>query len=215
MRKKSARELAAMREACAILTAAMEAMRQTQNAGAGATDVVLAGERAANEAGAQDVRTLFSLDGGRSLQPFVTPVREAADPLQVYMAVRRFNYWAEGFAPLSPRAHPAAQKGAEVLRTTLAEIKVGTRPDQIATAIAIAPYRTHSVTSIAVTGIGLALEETSPPDGSNAFAPGDVYSLKIGLTDGRDSHAIVSAMVAINDGGSDVLWQTATSPGSQ
>jgi len=81
MRRKSPRELAAIREACASLEAAVAAMRQAQRAGSGVTATVLAGEHAACKHGAQDVRTLFSLDGGRTLRPFETAVERAIDPL--------------------------------------------------------------------------------------------------------------------------------------
>ncbi len=109
MRRKSERELAAMREACVTLGAAVDAMAQAQRSGAGTTDAILAGERAAYRAGAQDVRTLFSLDGGRTLRPFDTPVERAVDPLQVYVAVRQFGYWAEGFAVLTASPQSAAR----------------------------------------------------------------------------------------------------------
>src|SRR5882757_3265265 len=62
MRRKSPRELTAIREACASLDAAVTAMRQAQRAGSGATATVLAGEHVAHNRGAQDVRTLLSLD---------------------------------------------------------------------------------------------------------------------------------------------------------
>jgi len=55
--------------------------------------------------------------------------------------------------------------------------------------------------------IGLALPQpgclTEASDG--CFAPGETYTLRVGLTDGGGS-AMVSAMVAITDGGHDVLW---------
>jgi Xaa-Pro aminopeptidase len=94
MRRKSARELAAVREACVTLRAAMVAIDEAQAAGASATAAILAGERAANRRGAQDIRTLFSLDRGRTLRPLETLVDRAVDPLQVYVAVRQFGYWA-------------------------------------------------------------------------------------------------------------------------
>jgi hypothetical protein len=73
MRRMSAHEIAAIRAACATLGAAMTAIGDAQRAGAGATAAVLAGEHAAHRRGAQDVRSLFSLDGGVSLRPFDTP----------------------------------------------------------------------------------------------------------------------------------------------
>ena len=38
-----------------------------------------------------------------------------------------------------------------------------------------------------------------------SFEDGGVYSLRVGLVDGRD-HAIVSAMVAVHGRGNEVLW---------
>ena len=87
-------------------------MGAVQRAGAPATDVILAGERAANRLGVQDVRGIsFSCNGGRTLQLFETAVERALDPLQVYMAVRRSGYWAEGFAVLAASPHSCARSG--------------------------------------------------------------------------------------------------------
>ena len=108
MGRKSARELAVLREACATLDATVAAMRAVQGSGAGATAAVLAGEQAANRRGAQEIRTLFSLDGGRTLRPFEALVERAVDPLQVYVAVRQLGYWAEGFAVLATSPQPCA-----------------------------------------------------------------------------------------------------------
>src|SRR5215218_7395400 len=87
MRHKSSAELVAMREACITLRAAIAAIADAKQAGASVTTAILAGERAANDYGAQDVRTLFSLNGGRTLQPFDRLFESAVDPLQVYIAV--------------------------------------------------------------------------------------------------------------------------------
>ncbi len=46
--------------------------------------------------GAQEVRTLFSFDGGRTLRPFLVPFDKVIDTLQVYLSVRFNGYWAEG-----------------------------------------------------------------------------------------------------------------------
>ena len=62
MRRKSSFELAAIGEACTTLTAAMAAVSEAQRAGADVTGAILAGERAANSRGAQDVRALFSVE---------------------------------------------------------------------------------------------------------------------------------------------------------
>jgi len=58
------------------------------------------------------VRTLFSRNGGRTLQPFVALADEPRRSAAGLCGVRRFNYWAEGFASLSAHDNPPATKPA-------------------------------------------------------------------------------------------------------
>jgi hypothetical protein len=206
MRRKSPSELAAISDACNSLTATMTAIRDAARSGSSATDAVLAGERAAIDAGAQDIRTLFSLDRGRTLRPFEAIDDRNADPLQVYVAVRRFNYWAEGFACFFSEPHPALSLAALLLDNALASIRAGLPVSHLAKIIAVgAPYRHHPVTQGAtVNAMGLSLNAPPP----TVFEPGEVYSVRAGLTDGADQHAILSAMIAVRDDGTDVLWRT-------
>ena len=120
MRCKSPRELAIIREGCAILDAATKALAEANSAGAGITAAVLEAERAAYHLGAQDVRTLFSVDGGRTLRPFEEPIDSTVDPLQAYIAVRHVGYWAEGFVFLSGSEEPILARAAEALKTVIA-----------------------------------------------------------------------------------------------
>jgi Xaa-Pro aminopeptidase len=210
MRRKSARELALIRESCATLAAAVDAMGEAQRSGAGATATVLAGEHAAWQHGAQDVRTLFSIDGGRTLRPFEMPVDQTVDPLQVYAAVRRFGYWAEGFAVISTSPDRHAEGAGEVLRYVIDMIRPGKRCGDIGRSVteAILPFRPHAVSREGHgNGIGLALEEQPriKADADETLEPGEVVSLRVGISDEHD-HAIVSAMIAVNDYGSEVLW---------
>jgi hypothetical protein len=213
MRRKSERELAALRDACGTLQAAMVAISEAHAAGASATGAILAGERAANRRGAQDVRTLFSLDRGRTLRPFETLVEDRADPLQVYVAVRQFGYWAEGFAAFSASPNACAQRAGDVLRSVVARMQAGERCSEVARTIARAvhPFDVHPMTaSSSGNAIGLALEERPliVSESEDSLEPGEVYSVRVGMSDGRD-HAIVSAMVAVHAHGSDVLWSSA------
>jgi Xaa-Pro aminopeptidase len=210
MGRKSARELAVLREACATLDAAIAAMRASQASGAGVTATILAGERVANRAGAQDIRTLFSLDRGRMLRPLETLVERAVDPLQVYVAVRRLGYWTEGLAVLTTSPHPCAQRTGTLLREAVSRMQAGARCSEIARGIAQAGLALHPVTArSAGNAIGLALEE-SPLIAAGCderIEPSGVYSLRVGLSDER-GHAIVSAMVAVRDRGNEVLWSS-------
>jgi hypothetical protein len=206
MRKKSPSELDAIREASAVLSKAMAAIRAALHAGSGATTALLAGERVAIDASAQDVRTLISFDGGRTLRPFEVLVDRPVEPLQVYVAVRKSNHWAEGFACIAREPQPAASLAALLLDNALSTIRPGVPVSQLTKIMAVgSPYRQHPVTQNApVAAIGLSLDAPLP----TALATGDVLSIRAGLTDGAEQHAIVSAMVVVRDGGSDVLWRS-------
>jgi hypothetical protein len=206
MRRKSPSELACIRDACAILNIAMTVMRDAVRGGHGAATALLAGERAAIDLGVQDIRTLFSLDGGRTLRPFETVDDRRADPFQVYVAVRRFNYWAEGFACISNEPQPAASLAALLLDNALSAIKPDVSFSQLSRILAVGtPYRHHSVTQGAlVNPIGLSLDAPA----TVAFEPGEVYSVRAGLTDGGEAHAIISALIAVHNDGADVLWRS-------
>jgi len=207
MRRKSPDELACIRDACGILDNVVRVMRDALRGGHGAATALLAGERAAIDHRVQDIRTLFSLDGGRTLRPFETIDDRRTDPLQVYVAVRKFNYWAEGFACLSNEAQPAASLAALLLDNALSALKPGVPVAQLSKILAVgAPYRHHPVIEGAfATPIGLSLLDapTTP-----TFESGEVYSVRAGLTDGNDQHAILSAMIAVRDDGTDVLWRS-------
>jgi hypothetical protein len=206
MRRKSPTELAAIGAARDSLTATMKAMRDAVRVGGDAMIALLAGERAANDSGVQDIRTLFSLDGGRTLRPFEALDHTYADPLQVYVAVRKFNYWAEGFACISNESQPAASLAALLLDNALSAIRAGVPVAQLAKIVAVGtPYRQHPVTQGAlVSPIGLSLD--APPTAN--FEAGEVYSVRAGLTDGADQHAILSAMIAVRDNATEVLWRS-------
>jgi hypothetical protein len=171
--------------------------------GAGVTEVILAGERAAGAAGAQDVRTLFSLDGGRTLRPFVAQTKQVTDPLLAYLAVRRFNYWAECFPMFTTRPQPGGLIEAAwgALIAARSAIKPGVASDAIGQSIAAAiePYGAHPLTVRAfVQPMGLALDEPPYTDIGTTFEAGEVYSLRVGATDGSQG-IICSGMILLTE----------------
>jgi hypothetical protein len=81
---------------------------------------------------------------------------------------------------------------------------------EVARAIArsIGLLRPHPVTAqVQGNAIGLALEEHPliAAASKDKFEAGDVYSLRVGIADGHEG-VIVSAMVAVDETGCDVLW---------
>jgi hypothetical protein len=205
MARKSGPELAAINAGVKLAGVARKAMRNALMAGAGISDVILAGERAANGAGAQDVRTLVSPDQGRTLRPLFTPFAQSTDPLLAYLAVRRFNYWAECF-PLFTQREPSRlhEKAWDALVSALSTIRAGVGVDEVARVIAeaIAPYQVHPVIAHAwVQRMGLSLDEPPYTYTGESFEEGEVYSLRIGLTGDPNGSVICSRMFVVgNDG---------------
>jgi Xaa-Pro aminopeptidase len=206
MRRKSRYELDAIDAAVKATGVVRKAMREALIAGAGVTDAVLAGERAADAAGAQDVRALFSLDGGRTLRPFSAPFKQAVDPLLAYLAIRRFNYWAECFPLFTTRPEPSRlyETAWDALEAAVAAIKPGVAAHEIEQLIAaaVAPGRAHPVTAAAFAQrMGLGLDEPPHTDIGATFQAGEVYSLRIGITDEPRGSMICSRMfIVVADG---------------
>jgi len=211
MRYKRPRELAAMREACAILTAAKNALAEAERSGAGVTAAIVDAEHIAYRLGAQDVRTLFSLDGGRTLRPFEGPVDSSVDPLQAYIAVRYAGYWVEGFVFVARSLHPAFSQASEALKAVIEIAKDGTLCRELVNLAEerIKPHSPHSMTAGNVgNSIGSFLEEAPQILGTSneKLEAGCVYTLRIGASDEGAHHAIVSAIISVHQQGTDVLW---------
>ena len=214
---KRPRELHALREACATLDAAAQALRAASHNRKSVTDCILLAEHAALQRGAQDVRSLFSLDGGRTLRPFDIPVAERRDPLQAYLAVRQSGYWADGFVRVAPAGDTLQETIGGILDAMIAAAKPGLSCRDLAKLIDAerGSFRLHPLADdVFGSSIGLALDE--PPilarDGNARLEAGAVYSLRAGLLDETGAGAISSAIVAMTAGGSDVLWRDGAKP---
>jgi hypothetical protein len=210
MARKSPSEIAALRAARAALASGTRAMTDAFASRLSVSAIIAAGEQAADRGGAQEVRTLFSLDGGRTLRPFFTLVEETRDPLLIYMAVRRFNYWVEDFVMLSRSTDPdpVRERAIAARDAALRLIKPGTPVQDVARLIAdtVQPYQLHPVTAHAFAQrMGLALDEPPFTDVDARFEDGEVYALRFGGTDGGERHHIVSEMVHLREGAVDLI----------
>jgi Xaa-Pro aminopeptidase len=90
----SERERAALRRAAAIAEDAAAAVLDACTRGATAEEALLRGDGTARDAGAHDVRVMWSRDGGWTLRP-LEPGVEPAEPLAFYLAVETGGYWGE------------------------------------------------------------------------------------------------------------------------
>ncbi len=214
---KRPRELHALREACATLEAAAQALRAASHNRESVTDCILLAEHAALQRGAQDVRSLFSLDGGRTLRPFDIPVAERCDPLQAYFATRQSGYWADGFIRVAPVGDTLQATIDGILNSMVAAAEPGLSCRDLARVIDAerGGFRLHPLANnVFGSSIGLALDE--PPilarDRNARLEAGAVYTLRAGLLDETGAGAVSSVVVAMTAGGSDVLWRDCAKP---
>jgi hypothetical protein len=210
MARKSGLEIDAVRRASALASVAGSAMLEAFETGASVSAVIVAGEEAAFADGAQDVRTLFSVDSGKTYRPFLAPMDRVVDPLDVYVAVRRFNYWAECFVLLSraSESDPLLEMVIGARAAALRQIRAGTPVSDIAAIIEglVSPCEPHPLIQRAFAQrMGLALDERPHSDVGPTFEDGEVYSLRIGASDGKTCHCIASAMIRVLPGGYNVL----------
>jgi hypothetical protein len=210
MRRKSAIELAVMRESCRMLSAGVAALEQAFARGDHVTNCILEAEHAVTELGAQDVRSLFSPDRGRTLRPFDTTIAERFDPMPVYLAVRHDGYWAEAFCSLRSGADELADQAQRIVTALAADSRPGVRLAALrerADAMR-SPWAFTAVTSRALARpIGLSLHDDDPAPGEQLLAEGETWALQVGLA-GADRAAFASAMIAVTATGSDILWSS-------
>lgn len=209
LRRKRPREIGMMEQSCGIVARSLDAMGESFRAGATATEAALAAERTARLSAVHDVRLMVSLDGGRTLQPFIHMRPERADTLVAYLAVRFTGYWAEGMITLSARPGAVQLATNAALDAMIEGLRPGMSGKQVA---ALAEthrkgMKWHPVLGEGIGyGIGLALEEAPLHRGGTApaIADGGVYSLHSGFSDDA-SAALASAIVRMKGGRAEVL----------
>ena len=168
-------------------------------------------ERVARSLAAQDVRTLVSLDGGRTLVPFQGRFEKCAGPLVGYLAVKTVGYWADMFVTVDDGTiTPAARHAEAALEAIVANMRPGARADALhAKAFgALAPYKLHPVLGGSIGhGIGLSLHEGAEfqASGDAALSEDGVYTLQVGAADANAGNVLISAIVRVAAKGAEVL----------
>jgi Xaa-Pro aminopeptidase len=211
--RKRPRELTMLRASCKLVeTAAKTFVESWRDSGEPET-AALDAERIARSLGAQDVRTLVSLDRGRTLVPFCGNFEKANGPLVGYLAVKTMGYWADVFVTNDEGNTHASRHAEAALDALIAAVHPGARAgDLYATATAaIAPLRLHPVLSGSVGhGIGLSLNE-QPEFCANADAALEtdgVYTLQVGTLGIEAGNVLLSAIVRNRPNGAEVLLRS-------
>jgi Xaa-Pro aminopeptidase len=209
------RELSLIRDACRVVRAGGAAFLQAWRDGDGVEAAALAGERRARALAAQDVRTLVSFDGGRTLSPFrgTFEPKSSAMPLLGYIAVKHRGYWAESFVSSAEPPGDIHERAQTGLAAALRGAGPGVNAADLY-AKAIEPLGAHPLHPVLGGSVGRRIGFSSNEGGElrhdarHVLAAGDVYALHVGLSDPHAGGAIASAMVAITPTGEVLLLST-------
>jgi len=195
-----------MRNHLASLGATVTVAREVVSSGGKAADAARAAEKAGLLDGAHEVRTLFSRDGGRTLQPFERVEPESSSVFASYIARRELGHWAE--ALVSHNVAPTqAQEIIDVLSRMVAAAKGGALVGDLEQlrGTRLPGAKQHPFTARAVAQLGLAIQEKTPNDKLQA---GGIYSLRAGLIFEEQTAAIGSVVVLVNDSSAEVLLKS-------
>ena len=217
--RKRPRELTMIRASCKLLDAAAETFAASWRRNHEPETAALDTEGVARSFAAQDVRTLVSLDGGRTLVPYQGRFETCAGPLVGYLAVKAVGYWADMFVTVDDgTSTPAARHAEAALEAIIANMRPGARIDGLhAKALgALAPYKLHPVLGGSIGhGIGLSLHEGAEFQASAdaALVEDGVYALQVGAADAKAGNALLSAVVRCTAKGVEVLARSQLSGG--
>jgi Xaa-Pro aminopeptidase len=210
-RRKRPRELTMMRASCKLVEAAAKTFVDSWRGNHEPETAALDAERMARSHAAQDVRTLVSLDGGRTLVPFHGRFEKCEGPLVGYIAVKVLGYWADMFVTVDDGSVADAARRAEAaLDAIIANMRPGARTDALhAKAVgALAPYKLHPVLGGSIgRGIGLSLHEGPEfaASGDATLVEDGIYSLQVGAADAKAGNVLTSAIVRVAAAGYQVL----------
>jgi Xaa-Pro aminopeptidase len=209
------RELSLIRDACGVVRASAAAFVQAWRDGQGIEAAALAGERRARALAAQDVRTLVSFDGGRTLAPFrgVFEPKPNGTPLLGYISVKHRGYWAESFVCAADPPSPMLERAQAGLAAALRSAGAGISANDLH-AQAVQPLGRHPLHPALGGSVGRRIGFSSNEgselrhDARHALKVGDVYALHVGASDAQAGGAVASAMVAIAPKGCEVLMRS-------
>ena len=206
MERLRPRQVRAIRNNLAGLGATVTVAREVVSSGGKAADAARAAEKAGLLYGAHEVRTLFSRDGGMTLQPFERIEPESSSVFAGYIARRELGHWAEAF--VSHNVTPTqAQEIIDALSRMVAAAKDGALVGDIEQlrGTRLPGAKQHPFAARAVAMLGLAIQEKAPNDKLQA---GGIYSMRAGLIFEEQTAAIGSVVVLVNDSSAEILLES-------
>jgi Xaa-Pro aminopeptidase len=210
--RKRPRELTMIRGSCRVLQAAVKAFVESWRGSREPETAALDAERVARSLAAQDVRTMVSLDGGRTLVPYQGRFEKKPGPLVGYIAVKVCGYWADMFVTVDDGRTAVMQHAEAALDALVAQVRPGARAAALHAAAvgALAPFQLHPVLGGSVGhGIGLSLHEGGEFGAAAAAVVEDngVYALQLGVA-GESGHVLLSAIARCTANGAEVMART-------
>lgn len=211
-RRKSPEELGIIHDNSSLFRKIVELVKLNQIGGMSVVDNALEAEREARNLGAQDVRCLYSPDGGVTFLPFQKLSDEAADTVIFYLAIRRFGYWIDGFVTAGNK-NPVQTLTEKTLQNVIKASIAGTTSKALCETRnqVIVGYDRHPMLREQIgAGIGVSLEETPVlgPESEIPLAEGDIISLKIGISDAAGEWGFASALVQVSGSDNNTLWSS-------
>jgi Xaa-Pro aminopeptidase len=208
--RKRPRELTMMRASCKLVQTAAKTFVDAWRKSGEPETAALEAERLARSLAAQDVRTLVSLDRGRTLVPFQGLFEKKPGPLVGYLAVKVMGYWADLLVSVDEGSTHASRHAEVALDALIAAVQPGARASDLyaKATTALAPFRLHPSLSGSVGhGIGLSLNEQPEfrADADASLAEDGVYTLQVGLVGIEAGNVLLSVIVRNAAKGAEVL----------
>jgi hypothetical protein len=201
---KSANELRLLRDCYRILQSAFAEIERRRQSGSAIAAAMIAAERTARLASAQDVRSLCNAGAHGPLHPIGHAARlDSTGPWSVYLAVRFGGYWTEGFATLTSSRTPVAQAACAAVDAAASAACAGVSGRQLGDAIKprLAGFAPHPMLGASVArahGLSLDGEPWIMADSAKRL-PGDgAYVVVAGAVDGNGRHALESATMILD-----------------
>jgi hypothetical protein len=211
------RALSLVRAASQLVQSTAGRFVESSRSGADIETAALDAERAARLMTAQDVRTLVSFDGGRTLSPYRGRFETPSRPLAGYLAVKHMGYWADVFVS-DCTEHEMGERVDHALDSIVHTARAGAAAADLSrTAIAaLKPYDLHDVLSRSVgTRIGLSLNEGGDlrGDSDRYLQCGEIYSLRVGTYVPSRGACFASATIVITAAGCEVIHRRGAAHG--
>jgi Xaa-Pro aminopeptidase len=208
---KSQSELKLLRACHRILRDAFAEIEKRRHAGSPISVALIAAERIARLAGAQDVRSLCNAGCRGPLHPISRAAQlDLGEPWSVYLAVRFCGYWTEAFATLASRPTPAIEAARAAVDLAAEGARVGASGRHLADAMKpqLAGFDPHPMLGAKVArahGLSLDAQPWITRDSAERLSGDGAYVAVAGAVGGGGRWVLESATLILDGGHRTIL----------